>query len=90
MSVKINIHPSFRRYTDGLGVAKVEGTTIGECLDQLVKEFPGIKKELFDVNGELPAYLDIYVNRKSAYPEELTKTVKDGDELDIVFLIFGG
>lgn len=90
MSIKINIHPSFQRYTNGLGVAKVEGNTVGECLDQLVKQFPEMNKELFDINGELPAYVDIYVNRKSTYPEELSKPVKDGDELDIVLLIFGG
>jgi molybdopterin synthase sulfur carrier subunit len=90
MSIKVNIHPSFQRYTNGLSEAKVEGSTVGECLDQLVKQFPDIKEELFDINGELLAYVDIYVNHKSAYPEELNKVIKDGDELDIVHLIFGG
>jgi molybdopterin converting factor small subunit len=90
MSIKVNIHPSFQRHTNGVRVAKVEGGTVGECLEQLVKQFPNIEQELFDVNGELPAYVDIYVNHKSAYPEELSKVVKDEDELDIVLLIFGG
>ena len=39
---------------------------------------------------QLLSYIDIYVNRESAYPEELNKPVKDGDELHIVIIIGGG
>ncbi|MBI2979332.1 MAG: MoaD/ThiS family protein [Chloroflexi bacterium] len=32
----------------------------------------------------------IYVNEESAFPEELARPVKDGDELHIVTMIAGG
>jgi len=34
--------------------------------------------------------IEIYVNAESSYPDELTKPVNDGDELQIVIMIVGG
>ncbi|MCK5581341.1 MAG: hypothetical protein KAJ18_08720, partial [Candidatus Omnitrophica bacterium] len=56
----------------------------------LIQQFPGIETKLFDKNGKLLNYVDIYVNQESSYPEELAKSVKDVDELFITFMIAGG
>ena len=90
MSVKINIHASFSRLTNGLTVVEVNGNTVGQCLDELVKRFPQLKKKLFEKNGTLSRIIDIYLNGESTYPEELEAPVKDGDELHIVVIISGG
>ena len=90
MSIKINIHPILRKYTNNQEIAEVNGNRVGECLDDLIKQFSSIEKGIFDKNGRLLSYVDIYVNRESAYPEELNKPVKDGDELHIVIIIGGG
>ena len=90
MSIKINIHPGLHHFTNDQDVAEVNGSTVGQCLDHLVKQFPGIEKGLFDKNGKLLNYVDIYVNLESAFPEELAKPVKDGDELHIIVIIAGG
>ena len=90
MSLKVNIPVFLQHYTNDVKVAEVNGNTVGECLDDLAKQFPGIEKELFDEDGELDVYIDIYVNKDSAYPEELKKPVKDGDELSIIFIVSGG
>ena len=39
MSVKINIHPLLGEYTNNQDVAEVNGSTVGECLEQLVDIF---------------------------------------------------
>lgn len=90
MSIEIKITPAFLRFTNNQRSAEVTGSTVGECLDHLVKQFPDLKQALFDRKGKLQRYLDIYVNGASAYPEELTKPVKDGDKLHIVMVIAGG
>lgn len=90
MNVKINVPSSWQRFTYDQEVAEVAGSTIGECLNHLVKQFPDIESELFDESGNLFQYLDIYVNGKSSYPEELAKPVKDGDVLYILREIGGG
>ncbi len=70
--------------------AEVSGTTVGECLADLVRRFPGIEPKLFNKKGKLLNYIDIYVNLESSYPEELAKPVIDGDKLSITLLIAGG
>ena len=90
MGIKINIHPILHQFTNGQAVVEVNGDTVGQCLDDLVKQFPGIETGLFGKNGKLLNYVDIYVNLESSYPEELAKPVKDGDELHIILIIAGG
>lgn len=91
MGVKINIHPSLYQQSNNKRlISEVDGETVGQCLEQLIKHFPDIEKVIFSKNGELLNYVDIYVNGASAYPEELAKTVKDGDELYVLATIAGG
>jgi molybdopterin converting factor small subunit len=90
VSVKVNIHQSHRNFTNGLEVVEVEGNTVGDCLDHLFKQFPCLKEELFDKKGELLNVVEIYVNMESAYPDELAKRVKDGDEIHITLMLAGG
>lgn len=90
MSIAIKIHPILSQYASDQGIAEVNGSTIGECLDDLVKQFPDIKKELFDKKGRLLHYVSIWVNGEDAYPAELAKQVKDGDELYLLPLFAGG
>ena len=90
MSIKINIPSYMKSFTNNMRVVEVKGSTVGECLNHLVKQFPGMKKRLFSKNGNLFENIIISINGASAYPEQIAKPVKDGDELDIVFIIGGG
>jgi len=90
VSIKINIHKTHRQFTNGLDVVEVDGNTVGACLDNLVRQFPGIGKVLFNKKGELVNVIEIYVNLKSAYPDELARQVKDGDNIHITLMIAGG
>ncbi|MFC1955242.1 MoaD/ThiS family protein [Chloroflexota bacterium] len=90
MSITVIIPPILYQYTGDKQAAIVEGNTVGQCLDHLIKQFPGIEEALFDKDGELKYWLNIYVNRESSYPEELVKPVKDGDEIQIIPVIVGG
>ncbi len=90
MSIKIAIPSYLQPFTNNLEVVEVKGSTVGGCLNHLVKQFPGIKKMLFAKNGKLLGYAGIYVNGEDTYPEDLAKPVQDGDELDILYIIAGG
>lgn len=90
MGVKVNIHRTQRDFTNGLDVVEVEGKTVGDCLDNLVKQFPAVKEGLFDKKGKLLNWVEIYVNMESAFPEELAKPVKDGDEIYLTIMLAGG
>jgi len=90
VSITVKFHQTLRHLTNNQVTAEVRGTTVGECLKDLVRQFPGIKKKLFDKKGKLLNYVDVYVNLESSYPEELAKPVKDGDTLSITLMIAGG
>ncbi len=91
MSIKVNIlYPPMQRFTDNQEVVKTTGSTVGECLDYLVRQFPGIEKGLFDRHGQLLNYVYFFINGKGGYPTDLTKPVNDGDEITISLLLPGG
>ncbi len=90
MSIKIHIHVTHRQHTDGKKTIEVKGASVGEALNNFVTLYPGIKNELFDKKGGLLHYIEIYLNKESAYPGELEKKVKDGDEIQIITFLAGG
>ena len=97
-SIKVKLPLSYEQtFTDDTdfvqftqNIVEVSGSTVGECLHQVVKRYPSMKKQLFTKTGNLFDNILISVNGESAYPEQLAKTVKEGDELKIVFMISGG
>ena len=90
MSVEVEISSIFARYTDNHLNMKVEGNTVGECIQDLVRQFPALEKIILDKNGKLLHSFDVYVNGESSYPQEMAKPANDGDKLHIVLLIQGG
>ena len=90
MPVKIHIHATHRQFTNGLEMVAVEGNTVGECLNQLIKQFPGMEKALFAKKDKLLNIVEVYINHGSAYPNELVKPVKDGDEIHLIIMLAGG
>ena len=89
MTIKISLHTTHRRYTDGKEIIEVEGTTVGECLKDLVKKYPPLDKEIFK-KGQLNSLIEIYIDGASAYPNEMARPVKDGDKIDLVYMLSGG
>lgn len=90
MSVDVHIHKTHRRHTGGLETVRVEGRTVGDCLNALADRYPEMGKVLFVGNGELNRLAEIYLNMESAYPDELRKPTKDGDEIHVTLLLSGG
>ena len=90
MSVTVNIPAFLLDITKETRVAEVSGSTVGDCLDNLIKKYPRLEHALFDGNGQLHSYLDIYINRKSSHPQGLAKPVNEGDELHILNILLGG
>lgn len=90
MAVNVNIHKTHRQFTNGLEVVALEGKTVGECLTHLIKQYPGMEKALFAKKDKLLNNVEIYLNHATAYPNELAKPVKDGDEIHLVIMLTGG
>ena len=90
MPVKVHIHVTHRQYTNGMEVVTVEGNTVGECLNHLIRQFPGMEKALFAKKDKLLNVVEVFINHETAYPNELVKPVKDGDEIHLLVILAGG
>ena len=90
MSVKVHLHMTLRRFANDQETVEVDGQTVGQCLKDLVKKFPATESSIFDKKGGLLNVVELYVNLQSAYPDELAKAVKDGDEIHLTLMLAGG
>jgi len=77
-----------RQFTEDRDTVEVSGSTVGECLDDLVRQFPETKKWLFDKNGILLVL--ILIDGEAVYQKGLNKPVVDGDELHLIRIVGGG
>ncbi len=91
MSVSMKIPAMFQNETGGVKLVEVDGHTIGESLDELIKLYPSIEKVLFDERDVLAGWLMIFLNGE-ALPDgnRLAVPVKDGDEIYPLMMIDGG
>jgi molybdopterin converting factor small subunit len=90
MSTRVHLYTSLQQYTEGHNLASVSGGTVGECLNDLVRQYPDIGPVLFDKNGLLHSIVFVSVNMNSVYPEKLDRLVAENDELFIILIIAGG
>ena len=90
MSVRVHIPTPMRQQTDGQAVVEVAGGTVKAALDDLGRQFPGITQRLFD-NGQVRRFVNVYLNDEDIrYLDNLSTSVKDGDELSIIPAVAGG
>ena len=93
MSVKIKlVYPHLQQATNNKSVVEVNGSNVGECINDLVRQFPQIRDTIFDKDGKLLDFIVFYINGESVYfdSEPLARPINDGDEILIALLLAGG
>jgi adenylyltransferase/sulfurtransferase len=88
---KINIPTPLRPFTGKQDVVEVSGATVGELLSQLTSKHEGLKKHLYNDEGKLRSFVNIYLNDEDIrYLDREQTTVKPGDTLSIIPSVAGG
>jgi len=91
MPIKVHIPTPLRPYTDKLDVVELEATTVAELLSNLTGRFGGLKQHLFNEEGRLRSFVNVYVNDEDVrYLDRLDTEVADGDEIAILPAVAGG
>lgn len=87
----IHIPAPLRSYTDGQTIINVQGNSVGDALDDLTRQFPVLKQHLFDEEGALRTFVNIYLNDEDIrYLGHISTVLSEDDELSIVPSIAGG
>ncbi|MBK7930466.1 MAG: MoaD/ThiS family protein [Bryobacterales bacterium] len=88
---KVMIPTPLRQYTDKKDSVEVAGATVGEILGTLTTTYPDLKKNLYNDEGKLRSFVNVYVNDEDIRYLSKDKTeVAAGDTVTIVPSIAGG
>jgi molybdopterin/thiamine biosynthesis adenylyltransferase/rhodanese-related sulfurtransferase/molybdopterin converting factor small subunit len=88
---KILIPTPLRPYTDKQDAVDASGTTVGELLADLTKKHAGLKAHLYNDQGKLRSFVNIYVNDEDIrYLEKEQTAVKADDTISIIPSVAGG
>ena len=90
MSVKVHLYSKLKKYTGDRGIVEVEGTTVGECLKDLVRQYPAITTLLFDEGGRTLDKVFVSINLESTHREKLETPVRENDSLYLILIVAGG
>ena len=91
MAVTVVIPTTLRLFTEHNSEVELEGGTVGEILKVLSEEYPQTKKALFDENGQLRAFINVFVNDENIRDlNGFDSEVRDRDEVILIPAIAGG
>jgi molybdopterin synthase sulfur carrier subunit len=91
MTVTVRIPTVLRPTMGGATSVDVEGSTIGDVLDQLTITYPAAKSQLLNDDGTLHRFLNVYVNDDDVrYLGGVDAKVLNDDEVTLLPAVAGG
>jgi molybdopterin converting factor small subunit len=88
---RILIPTPLRQFAEKNDSVELPGATVGEVLAALTTRFPDLKKNLFNEEGKLRSFVNVYLNDEDIrYIGKDATPVVDADILSIVPSIAGG
>lgn len=87
----VKIPPVLRAQTGGESLVTAEGGDVGAVLRDLAEAHPGTEKQLFDSDGQLNRYVNIYLNDEDVRVlDGLGTSVSESDTIVILPAMAGG
>jgi molybdopterin synthase sulfur carrier subunit len=91
MPVLVRIPTPFRRVTNGASEVETRAQDVAGLIDDLERQYPGLRDRLVEESGELRGFINIYVNQEDVrFLSGRETALRDGDEVAIVPAIAGG
>ncbi|WP_207493325.1 MoaD/ThiS family protein [Aridibaculum aurantiacum] len=87
----ILIPTPLRKFTNNSAKLQVQATTIKETVDELILNFPDLKKHLLDDQGNIRSFVNIFVGNDDIRDLQQENTaVKEETVISIIPAIAGG
>jgi len=87
----VRIPPVLRASAGGNKQVDVSGATVGEVLETLVTQYPGLRSQLLTADGDLNRFVNVYLNDQDVrYLQERATLVESRDTLIILPAMAGG
>jgi len=89
--VTVRIPTPLQKLTNGNGEVEANGESIKEMFDDLEGNYGGIKERVYDEEGHLRRFINIYVNEEDIrFLDGENTSLKDGDDVSVIPAIAGG
>jgi len=91
MAITVRVPTPLQKVTGGKSEVETTGSSIKEALENLEKEYPGVRERLYSEEGELRRFINIYVNEEDIrFLDSENTPIKDGDVISVIPAIAGG
>ena len=91
VQVQVRIPTSLRRFTDGNESVQLSGANVGDVLTALREGYPQLGGALFDSEGGVRRFVNVYVNEEDIrFLDQLQTELSENDEVSIIPAIAGG
>lgn len=90
MATAVRIPTQLRPLAGGVSEVTVEGETVGDVLKALEAEFPGFGDRLFDEDGKLRRFVNVFLGEEDVRFLEGLDTPVGNQGLSIVPAVAGG
>jgi molybdopterin synthase sulfur carrier subunit len=87
----VRVPTVLRASTGGAATVKASGATVGEVVQDLVEQYPGLRAQVLDGDGTLHRHLNVFLNDDDIrYIGRLEAKVSDDDEITLMPAVAGG
>jgi sulfur-carrier protein len=91
MAVKVRVPTPLRKFTQGADEVSAQGNSVKAIVEDLEKNFPGMKERICDETGKIRRFVNVYVNGDDIrFLQNLETSLKEGDSISIIPAIAGG
>lgn len=91
MAVTISIPTALRQYAGGSATVSLASGPVGQLLASLVEQHPQLGKQLYNEQGQIRNFVNIYVGDEDIrYLQGADTPVPDGETVSIIPAIAGG
>ena len=88
---KVMIPTSLRPHVDGQRFVEIDGQNVGTILTELAKQYPNLKSHLYDDDGQLVSFINVFVGDENIRDRDGVQTnLNDRDEILLVPAMAGG
>ena len=89
--VNVLIPTTLRSFTVNESEIELSGSNVSEVLDALIEKYPDVKKAIFDKDGNLRSFVNVFVDGENIKALDGFNTkVRDGAEIMLIPAIAGG
>ncbi len=86
--MNVHVPTPLRSYTSRQGQVQAQGTTLGELLHDINRQYPGFRFRIIDEQGRIREHIKLFVNQQQV--RDLVVQLQPADEIHIICALSGG